>query len=162
MAPADAAPGPTYEDWVAYAADLVNAECSARAGSRGGAGLYAATGDPGYAAYPVPPRPRRAGGDRWIIAVGTVVGVVAAFVAFTAGSPPSHAMPSPFAQSSQAQSSQAQSDQPQSSQAPGPALAHRAQATSARPAASLARPAAVAPAPGATRRPASGKTSGFQ
>jgi len=36
------------------------------------------------------------GPERWLIAGGTVVAAIAAFVAFTAGSPPVHAMPSPF------------------------------------------------------------------
>jgi hypothetical protein len=45
---------------------------------------------------PADPNPRRMGPERWVIAAGTVVGLVAAFIAFTAGGTPSHAMPSPF------------------------------------------------------------------
>jgi hypothetical protein len=42
------------------------------------------------------PKPQRMGPERWVIGGGTVVALVAAFIAFTAGSTPSHAMPSPF------------------------------------------------------------------
>jgi hypothetical protein len=41
--------------------------------------------------------PQRMGPERWVIGGGTVVALVAAFIAFTAGGTPSHAMPSPFA-----------------------------------------------------------------
>jgi hypothetical protein len=43
------------------------------------------------------PNPQRMGPERWVIGGGTVVALVAAFIAFTAGGTPSHAMPSPFA-----------------------------------------------------------------
>jgi hypothetical protein len=43
------------------------------------------------------PRPaRKLGPERWLMAGGTAIAMIAAFVAFTAGSPPVHAMPSPF------------------------------------------------------------------
>ena len=64
------------------------------------------------------PDPQRMGPERWVIAAGTVVALVAAFVAFTAGGTPSHAMPSPFA-SQPAQSAPAQSGPGQSLPAQG-------------------------------------------
>lgn len=39
---------------------------------------------------------RRVVPELWLIAGGTIVAMIAAFVAFTASSPPVHAMPSPF------------------------------------------------------------------
>jgi hypothetical protein len=60
--------------------------------------------------------PQRMGPERWVIGGGTVVALVAAFVAFTAGGTPSRAMPSPFtpqpAQSAPAQSGSGQGTPP--------------------------------------------------
>jgi hypothetical protein len=64
------------------------------------------------------PSPQRMGPERWVIAGGTVVALAAAFVAFTAGGTPSHAMPSPFS-SAPAQSAPAQSGPGQSLPAQG-------------------------------------------
>ena len=44
-----------------------------------------------------PGNSQRMGPERWVIGGGAVVALVAAFIAFTAGGTPSHAMPSPFA-----------------------------------------------------------------
>jgi hypothetical protein len=63
------------------------------------------------------PSPRRMGPERWVIAGGTVVALVAGFIAFTSGTP-SHAMPSPFS-AQPAQSAPAQSLPRQSTPAQG-------------------------------------------
>ena len=87
---------PSIDPLFAWASD------SSRPSDTGNAGEANALINPGD------PNPQRMGPERWVIAGGTVVALVAAFIAFTAGGTPIHAMPSPFAQQP-AQSAPAQS-----------------------------------------------------
>ena len=68
--------------------------------------VYDALGTEGTGIFPIlEPLPETESGakppkgmapDRWLMAGGTVVAMIAAYVAFSVGSPPVHAMPSPF------------------------------------------------------------------